>query len=40
VYAFRSELDAWTLSRNLPSTGEDVPPESPPLESPDVVEIR
>ena len=29
VYAFRSELDAWTLSRNPPSASEDIDAEVP-----------
>ena len=29
VYAFRSELDVWTLSRNPPSASEDIDAEVP-----------
>ena len=29
VYAFRSELHAWTLSRNPPSASEDIDAEVP-----------
>ena len=34
VYAFRSELDAWTRGRNLPLTNEDIETETP-LDRPD-----
>ncbi|HYI16685.1 MAG TPA: hypothetical protein VEX37_14905, partial [Thermomicrobiales bacterium] len=34
VYAFRTEIDGWARSRNLPAINEDRAPE-PPLEQPD-----
>jgi Tol biopolymer transport system component len=43
VYAFRSELDAWARSRNLPLTHEDIAPElldRPDLSTPVVDDVE